>query len=158
MTRFDLNNDEVLLSLLSEAIDEADPVPSAAAAAAKAVARLQDIDAELAIFVADSRLDEEALLFRHDLTMARSGQQSDRIVSFATPQIGIDLEVQGDGRTIVGVITPPLSAPVDLETTSGSATTTSDDLGRFHLASGPGPCRLRIHVHDGAVITPWITR
>ncbi len=158
MTHFDLNNDEVLLSLLSEAIDEADPVPPAAAAAAKAVARLQDIDAELAIFVADSRLDEEALLFRHDLTMARSGEQPDRIVSFATPQVGIDLEFQGDGSTIVGVITPPISAPVDLETTSGSATTTSDDLGRFHLASGPGPCRLRIHVHDSAVITPWITR
>jgi hypothetical protein len=119
---------------------------------------LQDIEAELAIFVADTCLDEKVLLFRHDLNMERSGQQSDRMVSFATPQIGIDLEVQGDGRTIVGVITPPISAPVDLETTAGIATTTSDDLGRFHLASGPGPCRLRIHVHDGAIITPWITR
>jgi hypothetical protein len=158
VTRFDLSNDEVLLARLSEAIDEADPVPPEAVAAAKAVARLQDIDAELAIFVADSRLDEEALLFRHDLTMERSGQQSDRFVSFATPQISIDLEVQGDGRTVVGVITPTISAQVDLETTSGTATTTSDDLGRFHLASGPGPCRLRVHVDDGAIITPWITR
>jgi hypothetical protein len=158
VTRFELSNDEVLLARLCEAIDEADPVPPEAVAAAKVVARLQDIDAELAIFVADSRLDEEALLFRHDLTMERSGQQSDRFVSFATPQISIDLEVQGDGRTVVGVITPTISAQVDLETTSGTATTTSDDLGRFHLTSGPGPCRLRVHVDGGAIVTPWITR
>jgi hypothetical protein len=158
MTRFDLADDEDLLDLLAQALRMADPIPEAAVAAAKAVAGLQSIDAEMATLVADTALDAEVVLFRHDVTMERVGEPNDRMVSFATPQIDVDIELHGDGRTVMGAITPPDSLPVVLETADGTATTVSDDLGRFRLELGPGPCRLRIQAHDGVVVTPWITR
>jgi len=159
MTRFDLANDEVLLDLLSEALHEADPVPEEAVAAAKAIAGLRDIDAELATLVADTVRDEDVLLFRHDVTMEHTGAPTDRMLSFSTPEITVDIEVEGDGRTVLGVIAPPMATSVDLESTGGMVRTTSDELGRFRLESASGgPCRLRIQAHDGAVVTPWITR
>lgn len=154
----DLANDKVLLDLVAKVIDTADPVPPEAVATAKAVAGLQYVDAELANLVADSLLDDGGALLRHDLTMERLAESTDRMISFATPQIDVDIELHRDGRTVVGAITPPISVDVDLETTSGNASTRSDELGRFHLESGSGTCRLRIHAHDGTVITPWITR
>jgi hypothetical protein len=158
VTRFDLADDEVLLDLLAQVIDDAGPVPGEAVAAAKAIAGLQQIDAELARLVADTALDAEVLLFRHDVTMAPLGDRTDRMVSFATPQIDVDIELHADGRTVIGAIMPPFAVSVDLETADGIVSTCSDDLGRFRLEAGPGPCRLRIHAHDGAVVTPWITR
>lgn len=156
MTRFDLHNDEDLLTLLSEVLDEADPVPDAAMVAAKAIAGLGGVDAELAALVADTMLDDEVVLMRHDLTMER--EQSDRMVSFTTPRISVDMEFQGDGQTVLGAITPAMSVEVNLETTTGTESSRSDDLGRFRLASGSGPCRLRIHAADGSIVTPWIMR
>lgn len=158
MTHFDLNDDDVLLRLLSEALDEADPVPDGAVALAGAVASLSDVDAELATLVADTVLIDDGVLMRHDLTMEQAHQLTDRMVSFETPQASLDVEIHGDGRKVLGVITPPMSVAVDLETTGDTVSTQSDDLGRFHLESGPGPCRIRIHVFDGAVVTPWIAR
>jgi hypothetical protein len=158
VTPVDLANDEVLLDLLTQVLDEADPVPVEAIAAAKVIAGLQGLEAELAALVADSVLDEEVVLFRHDVTMSRQGERSDRMASFATPQLEVDIELHGDGRSVIGALHPPVEVVVDLETADGTVTTTSDELGRFVLESGPGPCRLRIHAHGGAVVTPWITR
>jgi hypothetical protein len=159
VTHFDLGSDEVLLDLLSKAIDGADPVPAEAVAAAKAIAGLRDVDAELATLVADTVRDEDMLLFRHDITMVQTGQAADRMISFSTPHITVDVEVEGDGRTVLGVITPAMATDVELEGAGGTATTTSDELGRFRLESGAGgPCRLRVQAHGGAVVTPWITR
>jgi hypothetical protein len=159
VTRFDLANDEVLLDLLSEALHEADPVSDDAVAAAKAVAGLRDVDTELATLIADTMRDEDVLLFRHDITMEHSGAPTGRLLSFSTPQISLDVEVEGDGRTVVGVITPPMATEVELEGIGATATATSDELGRFRVESAEGgPCRLRIRAHAGAVVTPWITR
>ncbi len=158
MTHFDLSDDDALLTLLSESLEQADPVPADAVLAAKAVAQLGDVDAELAELVADSLVDDAALLFRHDVTMEPLGELSDRLVTFATPQVNVDLDLQADGRTVVGAITPPMSVDVDLETPGQVVTAKADQLGRFHLTTGPGRCRLRIHAHEGAVVTPWITR
>ena len=159
MTRFDLNDDEVLLDLLAEALDEAEPVPDSAVAVARSVASLGDVDAELATLVADTVLIDDGVLMRHDLTMEESHLLTDRMVSFETAHASLDVEVNGDGRRVVGVITPPMSVLVDLETTGGKTVSTqSDDLGRFRIESGSGSCRIRVHASDGAIVTPWIAR
>ena len=157
MTPFDLTDDEVLLGLLAEALDEVDPVPPEAVEAAKAVARLSDVDAVLAILVADSLLDQ-AVALRHDLTMEAVGDRRERLLSFSTPQLVVDVDLQARGNTVVGSLTPPLSVDVDLETPEAIQTTRSDELGRFQFPAPPGRCRLRVHTHDAAVVTPWITR
>ncbi len=98
------------------------------------------------------------MALRHDVTMQHLGEPSDRLVTFASPQLTVDLDLQADGTTVVGAIAPPGSVDVDLETADGTQTTTSDDLGRFHFSVGPGRCRVRVHARNGAVVTPWITR
>lgn len=158
MSRFDPSDDDALLSLLSESLHEADPVPADAVSVAKAIAQMTDVDTELACLVADSLVDNAMMLLRHDVTMEPEGEPSDRLLTFATPQLTVDLDLQADGVCVVGAITPPMSVDLDLETAGATVSGSTDELGRFHLTTGPGRCRLRIHAHDGAVITPWITR
>lgn len=158
MNRFDLRDDDVLLALLSESLNEVDPVPDTAVAAAMALAQLGDADAELATLVADSLMDDDVVLFRHDVALAPLGETIDRALSFATPTFSADIELQADGSTLVGSLAPPLSMAVDVETTRTKVTTYSDELGRFHAEIGAGRCRLRFHTADGVVVTPWITR
>jgi hypothetical protein len=163
VTRFDLGDDDALIELLALAIEEGDPVPGDAVAAAKSVAGLSSIDAELATLVGDTVLEQEVVLFRHDPTtetvVADGGSDgAERVMSFATARLDVSLELQADGRAVAGAITPPAAVAIDLETATGTATTTSDAEGRFRLASGPGPCRLRIHAPGGSIVTPWITR
>ncbi|MDQ1377002.1 MAG: hypothetical protein QOJ52_485 [Acidimicrobiaceae bacterium] len=157
MSPFDLS-DDALVALLSESIHEAEPVPAAAVSVAKAIAQMSDVDSELAGLVADSLVDDATVLLRHDVTMEPQGEPSDRLLTFATPQLSVDLDLPADGLSVVGAITPPMSVDVDLDTAGPTVSGRTDELGRFHLTTGPGRCRLRIHAHDGAVITPWITR
>jgi hypothetical protein len=158
MTRHDLADDDVLLSLLSASLEAADPVPADAVAIAKALAELSDTDAELATLVADSLVDDEVVLFRHDVTMELDGDVSDRLLSFATPELHVDVDLQANGPTMLGAISPAMSVAIELETAETTTTTTSDELGRFSFEAPSGRCRLRIHAHGGAVVTPWITR
>lgn len=163
MTRPDLSDDDVLFSLLSDSIAEADPVPDEAVHAALALSRLSDADAELATLVADSLVDD-VVLFRHDLTIDPLGTDgawqasSDRLLTFSTPQLSVDVDLQAGRATVVGSIMPPISVDVDLETAQATSSTRSDELGRFQLEAGGALCRLRIHAHDGVVVTPWIIR
>jgi hypothetical protein len=158
LTRFDLADDETLLGLLSRSIGAADPVPEEAVATAKVLAHLSGADAELAALVADSLLDDEVMLFRHDVTMEQHGQMSDRLITFATPELHVDVDLHANGASLVGAITPAMPVNVELETAAATVTTRSDELGRFHFDAPAGRCRLRIHAHDGSVVTPWITR
>lgn len=152
MTTPNLSDDEVLLTLLTGLIDETDPVPEAAVLAAKAVARLDSVDAELAALVADS-LDNEVMMFRREVS-------DDRQMSFASSRFNLDIEVPSTSGTLFGAISPPESVEVEIETTSGTSTTCSDALGRFHVEVSRGPCRLRVGARDadGTIVTPWITR
>jgi hypothetical protein len=157
VTRPNLFDDDVLATLLIESLVEADPVPGDAVSVAKALARLSDADAELATLVADSLVDD-VVLFRHDVTMEAQGESADRLVTFATPRLSVDIDLQAGRGTVVGAITPAISVDVDLETTKGTQTTRSDELGRFQIEAGGNLCRLRIHALGGAVVTPWINR
>jgi hypothetical protein len=155
--RPDLSDDDVLIALLRDSLDEVDPVPEGAIGFAKAVARMSGVDAELATLVADSLVDD-VVLFRHDIAAEAPGDPADRLVTFATPQFSVDMDLQADGATVIGAITPAISVEVDLETTQETLTTRSDELGRFQLVAAGRLCRLRIHTADGSVVTPWITR
>jgi hypothetical protein len=158
MTRFDLGDDDVLLDLLGDALTEADPVPPEAIEMALALASLNDVDAELATLVADTLVDSDVVLFRHDVTMEPLSGPSDRLVSFTTPQLSLDVDLPAHTPTLVGVITPPGAVDLEVETQAGIVSGRSDDLGRFTVDLPPGPCRLRIHAPGGTVVTPWITR
>jgi hypothetical protein len=152
MSTWNLTDDEILLSLLGSVIDEADPVPDAAVLMAKAAARIDSLDAELAALVADSLLDEEALLVRRDLS-------EERLVTFASSRFSLDIELPAEGGTLFGVVSPSEAIEVEIETTGGDPQTVrSDPLGRFHVEVGRGPCRLRVGSGDEAFVTPWIMR
>lgn len=157
MNPLELGDDDVLLAVLSASIDEADPVPEGAVTVAKAMARLSDVDAELAGLVADSLVDD-GMALRHDVSMEPVGEATDRLMTFATARLTVDVDWHRDGITVVGAVTPPASVAVDLETARQTQTTRSDELGRFQFSAGGGPVRLRIHAEEGAVVTPWITR
>ncbi len=158
MTHSDLADNEDLLARLSLALEEADPVPDEAVATAVALAELTNADAELATLVADSLLDDEVVLFRHDVTMQQQGELADRMVSFSAPELSVDVDLHANGASMVGAISPAMAVDVDLETAGGIVTTRSDDLGRFHFDAPSGLCRLVVHGPGAPVVTPWITR
>ena len=159
MTHFDLTDDDVLLGVLAGSLAEADPVPVEAVAAAKAVARLSDADAVLATLVADSLVDDQLVGFRREAPSERHRQVQDRMVSFATPEIIVDLEFTTSGLTVLGEIHPAMAVPVELVSPATTATTESDALGRFRFDAPAGPCRVRVHLAGGGVVvTAWVTR
>ncbi len=158
MTRIDLGDDDVLLGLLSISLDLADPVPAGAVATAKALAELSDTDAEVATLVADSLVDDDVVLFRHDRTMDAESEVSDRLLSFATPELQVDVDLYANGAVMVGALSPAMSVEIELETAVATRTTASDGLGRFRFDAPSGRCRVRIHAPGGTVVTPWITR
>lgn len=157
MTRFDLGDDEVLLRLLGLALDDGDPVPDGAVRAALALSSLSDIDAELAHLVADTLIEQDVVLFRHEVTMEVDAS-SDRLVSFATPHLNVDVELRANDSSMLGVLVPAGVFEIEVETRQETVATRSDELGRFFVELPSGPCRLHIQAHGGAVVTPWITR
>lgn len=157
MTRFDLSVDEVLLKLLGEALDEADPVPAEAVQAAMALSNLSDVDAELATLVADTLIEQDVVLYRHEVTLEVDAS-AERLVSFASPQLNVDVELHANDSSMVGVVMPAGVFEIEVETRQQKVVTRSDELGRFHVELPPGPCRLHVQAFGGAVVTPWITR
>ena len=87
-----------------------------------------------------------------------------RSVRFRASANTIDLDVHVDGqeRLLLGQITPPAGASIEVETTDGTvASVQSDELGRFR-AKLPEPGRIRLVIRDGPqlgahVVTSWIT-
>ena len=145
--RFD---DDSLLAVLARVIDEADPVPDDARAAAVA-ADMSGLDAELAELVFDSLLDERGTTLRDDAGDVRS-------LTFTTGDRTIEVDLADGG--LVGRLSPAEDAPVELEQGTTRVPLAVDDLGRFRAVVQPGPLRLRVGGAGpgGAVATPWITR
>jgi hypothetical protein len=144
--RFD---DDSLLAVLARVIDEADPVPDDARAAAVA-ADMSGLDAELAELVFDSLLDERGTTLRDDAGDVRS-------LTFTTGDRTIEVDLADGG--LVGRLSPAEDAPVELEQGTTRVPLAVDDLGRFRAVVQPGPLRLRVGgAGPGAVATSWITR
>lgn len=150
--RPDLHDDDELLAQLGLALDETEPVPDDALDVAKAVFDLGNADAELAELVFDSLLDEALVVMRTD-TLAEKA----RTLSFAIGNHRVDIELSADGITLLGQVDPAERTRVELETTSGSRESESDDLGRFRFSIERGSLRLRVITEDGLIVTtPWI--
>jgi hypothetical protein len=133
-----------------------EPVPPGLIQAAQDAFGWRDMDYELAELVSDSLLDsDEASLVR--------GAQERRLVSFRAREVSIDVEVTHTtaGRSLLGQLTPPQSAVVEIRRRHGAVEVEADELGRFRSGRlPPGPASLRIRsTADSApppVATDWI--
>ena len=151
-----MTDDDALLAQLRAVMGRVDPVPAHVDEAAKAVLGWRRLDADLAELLADSALESE-------LAGTRSGTAHARSVTFAAPDLEIDVEIRGDdGRVrLLGQIEPPGPATVEVQLEDGSvaATAETDALGRFRLEldAPPGRARLRIARDARAVETSWLS-
>lgn len=134
-----------------------DPVPSELVQAATEALSWRNIDAELAELVFDS------LLSTDQATLVRSSP-GHRLVSFQTPELTIDVEVTStaSGRDVMGQITPPQRATVEIRHRAGVVSTDADERGCFRSASvQTGPISLRLRpAADGSrppIVTDWLS-
>ncbi|MDX6198187.1 MAG: hypothetical protein QOJ79_1338 [Actinomycetota bacterium] len=131
-----------------------DPPPAALLAAARAAFSWRTLDTDLCRPSYDSLLDE-------GLTAVR-GEQSSRLLRFATADVALDVEVtaDGDGRTLVGQVTP--AEPSDLTVRHGGAdemSVSTDTLGRFvveGLRGGPLSMRCVVPSQNSSLFTDWV--
>jgi hypothetical protein len=148
MSPLDPANDDALERLLSGGLDGVERVPATALDAAYGAIGLVTVDAELAGLIYDSRQPE--------LALTRNEEAGARIVTVANDHLTIDLELLGDGRTIVGELQPAEPAQVEVETVGHDRVTVSaDEFGRFRVVADGTSFRIRV---VGRLVTPWITR
>jgi hypothetical protein len=153
MKRPDLSEDEILATILSDAIDHLDPVSTRAVEAAVAACDIGYADAELAALVADSMADAGVLL-RDELDST--------VLTFRSSRVTVELEIDRDLHAI-GLISPPAATEVVVETaaTPGAAASSrtwsarTDELGRFRIDVDAGLCRLRIGSGSETTVTSW---
>ncbi len=152
--------DEPLVAELRELFKHDDPVPPLVTELAKASLGWRRMDADLAELLGDSLLEDRATAGVRgggDVLPVRS-------VRFRASSRTIDVDVHVDGaeRTLLGQITPPLSAEIEIHTTTELiASVQSDELGRFR-ATLPAGGLIRLLIEDGPdlvapVVTSWIT-
>ena len=147
--------DEELMDELRNILRRTDPVPPEVTEFAQAALGWRRLDADLAELLADSALEADAL------ALARGGDG--RWLTFKADDLSIDIEIQADGeaRTLLVQFAPPLAATVEVQSTDGTvvASSESDDLGRFRLTlEADGHVRLRV-LREGTapVETSWFT-
>lgn len=154
-----IDPDEQLLADLREFFAEADPVPPLVIDTAKASLGWRRLDADLAELLSDSALVEEPF------ALARGSGAAVRAVTFSSGDLTIDLEVQVDdeGRTLLGWLSPPAAATIEVQTMAESRVSVeADRLGRFRMRLPEGGAiRLRVLGPEGGrrppVETSWIT-
>ncbi|GAA3451757.1 hypothetical protein [Dactylosporangium matsuzakiense] len=137
-----------------------DPPPPDLAAAAKAAFAARDLDAEIALLIADSRTEAGAALY--EPVRAEPDLVSGRwLLSFDGGGIQAEIEVEAvDGHLrLLGLLSGASAEDCYLETAGAHHRVDVDDLGRFiveHIA--PGPIRLRCRSTEGIrVTTAWVT-
>jgi hypothetical protein len=123
-------NHDPLLAELRRLAQEVDAVPDDVTAYARAALGWRRVDAELAELLSDSRLETGAAL-------VRSGEARIRSVTFGGEGVEIAVEIhdRAPGIRIMGQLSPPLIAAVDVQFDDGTieATVDSDELGRFRF-------------------------
>ena len=127
--------------------------------AARAALGWRRLDAELAELCGDSALDSRAL------ALARGDAATLRSASFSSGAVTIDVEFHGEGadRTMLGQLSPPVRARVEVQAPAQAAPTTteSDALGRF-LTKLPAGHSIRLRVTVGGpgserlIETSWL--
>jgi hypothetical protein len=140
-----------LLELLRRGLESTDPVPTDVTEFAMAALTWRTIDAELAEVAFDSASE--------DTPSGVRGPGAERMLSFETATLSIDIEYRSSTRRVVGQVAPPQPATVELHHSKGTVTTVADDLGRFSFDDvEPGPVSIvcTSHADEPEVIkTEW---
>lgn len=140
---------ENLVNSLRTTLTSVDPVPDRVTSAALASFGYRRPEARLAELVADSALSPAAV---------RGGPYAPRLLTFTTPGLVIELEVETSAalRAIVGHLAPSRPAPVEIRWPGGAHTTQADLSGHFTAADvPPGPISMVCHLPDQPVATTW---
>ncbi len=149
--------DDELEEQLRQVAARFEPVPADLFRTAVGAYTWRTIDADLAELVFDSAVN------RDDAALVR-GPQQDRLLSFHSDGLTIDVEIAGTGpdRSLIGQLDPPQPATVEIRQAAGVLAVEADELGRF--SAGPlraGPIRLRCSTDaqagGRAVVTDWVT-
>jgi hypothetical protein len=146
-----VDDDQLLLAALGDAVRERDAVPDSFVAAGKACFAWHGIDAELAQLSADSALHPLA-------TATRTEQAEVRALTFAARELTIELEITRD--TLHGQLVPPQPGELELELRAGeTGRARADELGYFAFDRAPvASFRLRCRTANGVVVTTgWVT-
>lgn len=146
----DNESDDDLAARLGRILAQRDPVPQKVIHAAKASGVWRTVDAELALLLYDSVLDEESAGVR--------GRGS-RLLTFTSAQITVDLEITGGSRAIVGQVDTEGPASVEICYAEGAVPVDTDPSGHFsHGAGRAGPMSVRVTDNrTGAVVrTEWV--
>jgi hypothetical protein len=155
----DFDPDELLIAELRTVFSDVDPVPPLVIELAKASLGWRRLDADLAELLSDSALEEAPF------ALARGGEAPARAVTFSSTELTIDIEVHVDdpARTLLGQLSPPAPATIEVQTmTESPYSAEADRLGRFRvqLPAG-GPIRLRVLGAGGSDVPPvetsWLT-
>ncbi|MEX2250847.1 MAG: hypothetical protein WD895_02110 [Acidimicrobiia bacterium] len=140
-----------LLELLRQGLESTDPVPADVNEFAMAALTWRTIEAELAEIAFDSASEETPAGVR--------GPAGERMLSYETATLSIDIEYRSGIRRLIGQVAPPQPAKVELHHSKGTLTTVADDLGRFSFEDvEPGPVSIVCTSHgpDPDVIkTEW---
>lgn len=143
--------DDELAIRLGRALAQVDPVPSSVVAAAKASGTWRTFDTELALLVYDSVLDT------NELAGVRGG--GSRLLTFASPDVTVELEVLGGHRGLIGQITGVTPTRVEICSGDGSTVTEPDAVGNFACPSlRPGAVSVRAtdDVNGTVIQTEWV--
>jgi hypothetical protein len=146
----DLSKDDVLLQVLSAALDDLDPVSVEALRTAASAWDICHVEGELAALM-DPAPDRRLALLRDEADL--------RSMTFVASKLKVEIEIDLD-RHVVGVISPPTANIIEVESVSSKGppfarTAHSDEFGRFRLELEMGLCRLRIGGGPDAVLTSW---
>jgi hypothetical protein len=124
--------DELDLRLLAgvrELWEDADPMPPTLVDQIRFAIQLEDVDLEV------MRIREQ-----EGLVVARSAAEQGRLITFDSESLTIMVNVSPEpGGTIRldGWLTPPDEHPIEIRTSGGPLTTTSDAEGRFAVSGVP---------------------
>lgn len=152
-TGLDGDQDASLLEELRTAMRQADPVPEAVRAAARASLTWRTIDVELAELAFDSLVD------RRELATVR-GAGEPRLLTFTAPGLTVEVEVAAFGarRRLIGQLVPPGPAEVKVRHAGGAVTVQADELGCFAVSElEAGPVRLQCRVRRPEPVAPFVT-
>ena len=146
--------DDELERRLRALATEADPPPALVVDAAKAAFALRDLDAELAVLVADSAVDEPSVLTRAVVSDVR-------MLSFECGDVSVELDVETDPLSRIvrlSGIAVGASGSMTLVRAEERVTLDLADDGRFVLDRvAPGPLRLELTTPDGRrVPKSWV--
>ena len=122
----DPDPDELLMTELRAFFAAVDPVPPLVSEAAKASLGWRRLDADLAELLTDSALDEESV------ALTRGSGVPARAVTFGSGELTIDIEVhvEDQGRTLLGQLSPPALATIQIQTTAEAPVSESNTMTR----------------------------